>query len=882
MAIQSHKAINDEIRRLFGAIDNSSQLRNKTEALDSLSAVLEFVKIESLLPIEDVLRYQKKLDEYRKNLNNPTGASSITARNSYIPAGRSLLRNNSLVESLKRFFDLSDKKKFLIVITTSAVVIGTCVYIFSRANSVQPITKKTDSLNNDSNVSSFLNFRGVLFDNEGLPINRKVDVYFSLYASENDTEPVYRGSCVGVNGITPDFDGSFEIAVGRDCGMAPIPSRVVQTYNNLYLGIQIGAEAELKPRHLISTIQNARDSDSIRGVTLGASESSIPFINDDGVMVIAAESPVLRSTQGTFTLEGNTVLLATSSESGGDIELRPDLGGSVLVSQSKLGINTLEPAYELDVAGNMAVSGGIHFTGRNAAFYQGKGGSFGFYTDQDVTDLTRPTLSILGGDRKGVVVNGVFQADGTIAVTGAEPSLQFDAGSNLYIGSRKNRPPSQLQDNRQGSTSRQNRNTIILGSPIAPSKSNLFSIGSETMRWAAVYTNAVYLPNEGNGGYWKRKANALTPTWLQDDILLGSEAVSSATVKLSSSLNGRSFFMTSAVGIGTREPQFPLTVVSQGQTAAGSIINYSTIDTPETTGVRISLGTPQTGTRSRFIEFYSSATRETNGRLAGAIRLNNGGVVYESGGADFAEIMRLVEPAEAGDIVGIGDLGPRKARPGDRLVGVVSDVAAFIGNTSLPDHPNNAVVGLIGQVRTFVTTENGPIRPGVPITISHIPGVGMASTSSAEIVGIVVATAEEVERELSTRHCDRVFAVLGERRDGVKCGRVTVLVNIRYDKGVPKNSHDQESFFSSQRVEKERFGNVKIPRGSTSVFVPVPISDRALILLTPVSPDPVTARIVRQVSCLTNAGSSCVSGFEVRIDKELETDVRINYVLLDR
>jgi hypothetical protein len=99
---------------------------------------------------------------------------------------------------------------------------------------------------------------------------------------------------------------------------------------------------------------------------------------------------------------------------------------------------------------------------------------------------------------------------------------------------------------------------------------------------------------------------------------------------------------------------------------------------------------------------------------------------------------------EPGDLVSIN---PNKATavqassPNDQnLIGIVSTSPGFLMSDisesgSSTDLVNPKPVALLGRVPTKVSTENGPIEPGNPLTSSSTPGVAMKATKSGPIVG---------------------------------------------------------------------------------------------------------------------------------------------------
>jgi hypothetical protein len=193
------------------------------------------------------------------------------------------------------------------------------------------------------------------------------------------------------------------------------------------------------------------------------------------------------------------------------------------------------------------------------------------------------------------------------------------------------------------------------------------------------------------------------------------------------------------VGIGTSTPSHKFTVraVNTGTITAASIFNTSTSSGSNSNVLRLSLGVATTDISARFMQFYAGATTNSNGTAVGRIRLNNGNVAYETGGADFAEYVDLTEPAANAELISAGATGRHLARPGEPLVGVVSDTAGFVGNAkSEAPGANQAIVGLVGQVRTKVSTEGGPIAAGDHIGASSQPGVGMKATG--HVVGVAL------------------------------------------------------------------------------------------------------------------------------------------------
>lgn len=121
-------------------------------------------------------------------------------------------------------------------------------------------------------------------------------------------------------------------------------------------------------------------------------------------------------------------------------------------------------------------------------------------------------------------------------------------------------------------------------------------------------------------------------------------------------------------------------------------------------------------------------------------------------GADLAENYYGDASIKAGSLVSLdpsleGGVVKSEADKASHLIGVVSSQPGMVLDAF--NDTNNSMtvidkkylgrvpiaVGLTGRVPVQVTTENGPINPGDPITISSIAGVGMKATQSGTIIG---------------------------------------------------------------------------------------------------------------------------------------------------
>lgn len=118
-------------------------------------------------------------------------------------------------------------------------------------------------------------------------------------------------------------------------------------------------------------------------------------------------------------------------------------------------------------------------------------------------------------------------------------------------------------------------------------------------------------------------------------------------------------------------------------------------------------------------------------------------VRYNTSGTDYAEYFRSnpgnIEKKYLISMKKDGSVGLSSA--GEQIIGVVSSHAGFVGGNGGTDKDEeerkktHTLVGLVGQIPTFVSGENGPIHAGDKIAASDIPGVGVKAISAGFIVG---------------------------------------------------------------------------------------------------------------------------------------------------
>lgn len=246
-----------------------------------------------------------------------------------------------------------------------------------------------------------ITFKGKLYESRDNPIFKKTDVEFKLYNSPLESYPIYSS---GYCSITPNLDGAVEVFIGgagttnpsyfTSCGKE-IPNSIFNENTDVYLGVNVGTEAEMKPRKRIPNTGLALEAESLKGYVLGTDTRSIPFIDDDGAVHIRSLVPGIKSenanadfsiqSEGGILLEareGSIKFLTSGIEqvtitSDGKTAIHSDLvlnGAGIKASSVNLNLqipntgsfmikdessNTLFSLSDIDSFGNVAISGNL-------------------------------------------------------------------------------------------------------------------------------------------------------------------------------------------------------------------------------------------------------------------------------------------------------------------------------------------------------------------------------------------------------------------------------------------------------------------------------------------------------------------------------------------
>jgi len=289
--------------------------------------------------------------------------------------------------------------------------------------------------------SRVLSFQGRLTDTAQTPITSSTNLTFSLHDAVSDGVELWNSNTCAID---PDQDGIFVANLGagsgagadnEDCGGA-IADSVFTENSNIWLEVDVSAET-LTPRQPIRTVGYALNSETLQGYppapTGGATANTVITMNNAGAVVFAETSPTLTSTSGTFTIEGQALILQTASGTNGDIVLEPDGSGEIQLN-----------------AGNITVEEYISHYGDADTYYRftddhtefGIGGETIFTAHEDESqdyielgDDGDVDIKLSGGADGALFVEG---SSGNVGIGTTDPGhlldiYKNDAGSNVGL-----------------------------------------------------------------------------------------------------------------------------------------------------------------------------------------------------------------------------------------------------------------------------------------------------------------------------------------------------------------------------------------------------------------------------------------------------------------
>jgi site-specific recombinase XerD len=191
-----------------------------------------------------------------------------------------------------------------------------------------------------------LSFQGRLTDNNDNPITAVTNLRFMIY---NDSDPSSTASSrlwEEVDNVKPDTDGIFNVILGNgsacNSGNPPsspataacaIPQSLFANNAALWLGVTVGATPELTPRQQLATVAYATNAETLQGLvptTSGPTAYTNTVLALDGtttsptLTIGGAVGTTFQATGGQFQILGKSLLLGSTSGSGGNVQVAPD------------------------------------------------------------------------------------------------------------------------------------------------------------------------------------------------------------------------------------------------------------------------------------------------------------------------------------------------------------------------------------------------------------------------------------------------------------------------------------------------------------------------------------------------------------------------------
>ena len=318
----------------------------------------------------------------------------------------------------------------------------------------------------------------------------------------------------------PSMLSVFSTLLGSGCG-TELTSDIFSANPAVWLGVTVAADAEALPRVQIATVAYSLNSETLQGYPASSSATinTVPVINNAGQMVLAATSPLIQSTSGTFGIQGQAITLSSTSGSNGNITISPDGTGSanfIFSGASPGGGTGMLNATDANLTSGSLIYGAV---ANNSSTYN-------LLQLQSGSSLTNKFLIDYAGN---VTAAGTASISGNLTLAGGARSIQTTTDSNLTLG---------------GSTTGNivlSPSNDIAGGNVSPHVTNMTDLGTSSLLFRNIYGTTIYqgvnqvcdssglITGCGGINYWALGNGALYPTNNTVDVLFGATAGATAT-----------------------------------------------------------------------------------------------------------------------------------------------------------------------------------------------------------------------------------------------------------------------------------------------------------------------------------------------------------------
>ncbi len=535
------------------------------------------------------------------------------------------------------------------------------------------------------------------------PINPSVDLFIGGTASSSA-----KFAFLNVNSGTPTASIAGSLALAAPTGADPATK--LNVYNGGSFGIRTSVGGDVGLTERLTVLNNGNV-----GIGSTAPANSLDVTGDIGLrsgkilkLYTSGDSNynVIYSTTANLYMNSGNGEVITQAVS--NIDFQTWTGGSynskmVVTNVGNVGIGTTNPLRLLDVRGSATISGTLQLAPN-------------VQVDAGTCDASAKGKQYFDGSANlQYVCNGTAWTQMNVAFTSSDGAGVSNSGSGLEFGTNGFGLIQGCAD------------TEVLkwneGSSIWECKPSTYSKFVST-------TNTNIVNSTGN-------TSSVGTTNVDVDAVIG--AASSATQVL---------VQLGVTATNTTAANWSGHVMPTGLAADTS---NGVVWTGELDGAGVGYGMAIVALDANKV--FSWGLTEIAGTSTGTLAINVVGYwTPVTTGADLAENYYGSSSIESGDLVSLdpslaGGVIKSQGENPTSIIGVVSSQPGMVLDEV--NDPNQAMtvvdnkylgrvpiaVGLVGRVPVKVTTENGPINAGDPITISSFPGIGMKATQPGIIVG---------------------------------------------------------------------------------------------------------------------------------------------------